>query len=311
MTEYKFMLQQRKVLVKPIIRDGKWLQKGHSGNFMYDYTKLSICVPLDRETGTLKDPLTKEERMFFENKELSGMSFEPGDLGIYKKDNKLTGQFNYWHTFEYTLIKDQGVVTEDTVLDTLDLSDPVDYLKYKVLLTNAGPGGVVSPSWEARFNQASYKIALVDAGYNEMEKANKADIYMKAYKHFGEISKSHEKMYDFLNIWWLENKKAIKPTKDATTDWMKAQIQGIIDDNSKRFVEIVNDDYEEKLLIHRAIMVNAIIREGDLFLTADGKPMGRNIRETILYLRDERNQEDKFKIIALINVDKEDKKKSK
>lgn len=307
----EFFLPKRKVLIKPIIREGKWLPKGHSGAFMYDFTKMSICVPLDRATGLLIDPLTKEEREFFENKELSGMSFEKGDLSIYKKDNKFVGQSNYWHTFEFRIIKDQGVVDDNTTLDILDLSLPMDYIKYKVLLANSGLGGIVAPTWDARFDQASYKIALVDSGYGEASKANRAEILIKAYDYFKDLNKSQEKMFDFLNVWWLENKKALKPAKDATPDWLRSQIQILIESDPKKFLEVVASDYEEKLLIHRAMLIGAVSREGDLFLTADSKPMGRNIREAILYLRDERNQEDKFKLIALLGVEETNSKKKK
>lgn len=298
-----FSLPQRKVLVRPIIRQNNWLSKGHSGEFMYDNAKLTICVPLDRNTGMIKDPLTKEEREFFENRNASGLSFEEGSLSIHKKDNKFTGSFNYWHTYEYTILKSDGVIDDSRVFDILDLSNPIDYIKYKVLLANSGPGCMVAPSWDARNDQAEYRIALVDAGYDDVSKATKAETLIAAYAQFNDLSKSQEKMYDFLTIYWLENKKAIMPSPESSTQFLKSQIQKIIEESPETFNILMTSDYEEKLIIHRAIRKGLISREGDIFITVDGKPIGRSLRECILYLRDDRNQEDKLKILALLEDD--------
>lgn len=59
-----FKLPNRKVLIKPIVREGKWLGKSHSGNFMYDNTRMFVTVPRSGETGRLIDPLTPAEREF-------------------------------------------------------------------------------------------------------------------------------------------------------------------------------------------------------------------------------------------------------
>ena len=61
-----FVLPTIKVRVKPILRSGKWLPLGHSGSFMYDHTSIGLQVPLDKDTGRLKNPLTQQEQKFFE-----------------------------------------------------------------------------------------------------------------------------------------------------------------------------------------------------------------------------------------------------
>jgi len=130
----EFVLPNRRVFVKPIIKKGKWLSEEHSGNFMYDNTKMTITVPISSQTGELIDPLTPEERAYFEDKKASGLAFEPGDLSTFKKSNPSQGTYNYWHTYDYRLRKDQSIVDQQTVLDILDLSKPMDYIKYKVLV---------------------------------------------------------------------------------------------------------------------------------------------------------------------------------
>ena len=61
-----FTLPNKKIHIKPIIKKGKWLSEEHSGNFMYDNTTAIITVPISAQTGQLVDPLTKEEREFFD-----------------------------------------------------------------------------------------------------------------------------------------------------------------------------------------------------------------------------------------------------
>ena len=82
-----FKLKTKKIIIKPIVRQGDWLPEGHSGEFMYDDTAMTLTVPISSATGRLMDPLTDEERKFFEDKSQSGLSFEEGDLNINKKGN--------------------------------------------------------------------------------------------------------------------------------------------------------------------------------------------------------------------------------
>lgn len=296
-----FKLPNRKVLVKPIIREGKWLGKGHSGNFMYDNTKLYITVPISRQTGGLIDPLTMEERDFLENRKLSGLDFVEGDLNINKKPNPKTDEIPFWYDYQYTIIKNESIINEDTVLAVLDLSNPNDYIAYKVLMANTASGGMVAPSWEDRFNQGSYKIALVDSEYAVEEKSSRAMRLGKAYTFFNKIMKSDLKMYELLSVYWLENRRATKPSKDASTKWLISEIESVIDKDLDSFLRLIETDYEEKLMIHQAMVAGALTREGATFINMDGNPVGNSVQEVILYFKDERHQEDKLKLLALID----------
>jgi hypothetical protein len=295
------MLPKRKVLIKPIIREGKWLGKGHSGNFMYDNTKLYFTVPMSSSTGQLIDPLTKEEREFFENRAKSGMDFTPGDLSVYKKPNPREGFVPYWYGYQYMVLKNQGVVNEDTVLATLDLSKPEDYIAFKVLMVNSGNAGTVAPEWGKRFDQGTYRIVLVEEGYKVEELVSRSSKLGKAYRFFDTINKSQLKMYEFLSIYWLENRKASRPSEDSKIEWLTAEIQKLIDNDLETFLKMIETDYEEKLLIHNGMKCGAITRTGSTFVNIDGNPVGNSITEAILYYKDERHQEEKLKLLALID----------
>lgn len=301
----EFVLPNKKIYIKPIIKKGRWLSEEHSGNFMYDNTKLTITVPLHAQTGQLVDPLTREEREFFENRSKSGLDFSPGDLNVFKRENKLTGELNFWLNFEYRIFKNQGVVTPDTVLDILDLSKPMDYIKYKVCLTNSLPGGQVAPSWSERNEQGTYRIVLIDSKEEDEVSATKADKFAEAWKFYLTVQNSHSKMFELLNVYWLENRKANKPPLDADMDWMKKELSRIINDNVDSFLSLINSNYEEKLLINNAMKCGAIRMSGSLFLNVDGTPLGNSLKEVILYYRDDRNSEQKMKLIAQIEAYKD------
>lgn len=297
----EFKLPNRKVLIKPIIRQGKWLDKGHSGNFLYDNAKMYITVPISK-TGNLVDPLTKEERSFFESRE-SGLDFNPGDLSANKKSNPKNDEYNYWSTYSFVITKNQSVVDDNTVLTTLDLSNPMDYIAYKVLISNSGPGGTVAPSWENKYDQGTYRIAVVEDSYDIKETASRASKKGKAYAFFNNIMNSQIQMYELLTVYWLENRDAAKPAVDSKIEWLRAEIENIIENKLDTFLKLIGTDYEEKLLIHRGIQAGVIKREGDYFVNIENIPIGTTMTEVIYYFKDERHQEDKLKLIALIEKD--------
>lgn len=298
----EFRLPNKKIYIKPIIKKGRWLDPTHSGNFMYDNTKLTLSVPLHISTGQLVDPLTAEEREFFEDKRLSGLDFKEGDLSVYKKENKITGDLNYWLNFEYRIHKNQGVVQDDTVLAELNLSDPMDYIKYKVCLTNSLPGGMVAPSWNKRFDQGTYRIVLVDADVEDDLSANEADKLSEAWAFYGTIQNSQTKLLEVLMVYWLENRKATRPPADAKIEWLKKEVSKVIKENVDGFLNLIKSNYEEKLLINTAVKYGAIQINGKFFQTADGVPLGESLRDVILFYRDERHSEQKMKLIAQIEA---------
>lgn len=78
----------------------------------------TFTVPILESSGRFKNVLTNEEKAYLE--EVMGLEYNT--LSIYKKDD------NFWENYTVRLTKG------DTFLD---LSDPNDYIKYKVLLANS------------------------------------------------------------------------------------------------------------------------------------------------------------------------------
>ena len=296
----KFTLPNSKVQVKPILRKGVWLPEGHSGHFMYDNTSIGIQVPLDKLTGKLKNPLTREEQEFFENE--AGLDFKSGDLSPHKKEN------NFWKDLVVKIRKTDSIVGDKTVLLTLDLSDPLQYLQYKVLLLNTNPdGGLVAPDWDKRENSGTYKIAIVHEGQTYVEKAKKADKMKTVYKYLTKIDSSEETMYDFLTIYYLENAKSKRPSENSGKDFYYSEIQTLIDDDLDGVIDIVEDvaNFEYKLLIHRGLKIGALkMIGGNKIETADGIPIGNSLYQAVQWFKDDRHQDEYLRLKNQIELSK-------
>lgn len=296
------VLPKRKVYVKPVVWEG-WLPKGHSGAWLNDGAVMTITVPLSRGTGELINPLSKEEQEFFEDKSSSGMDFNVGDLSPYKKPDDKNGVIPFWYRKEVIIRKPDTVVDSNTILTELDLSRPEHFLEYKILLANSGIGGIVATNWEKRFDQGTHRIVLVEEGYDSETKARTTEDRIKAYRLFEKISKSQNKCYEFLSVYWLENPGSTNPSVDAKIDFMIPQIEEIIKNNPKEFTRILEDNYEDKLMVHNALRLNLIKIWGNTFvLMPEEKPVGTSLKEVVLYFKDDRNQEDKLKLLAQIGA---------
>jgi hypothetical protein len=284
--EKKNFLEDRKVKLIAVPRAGAMINDpDHIGYFMYNDTKKSFCLPKSISRRTLYPLLNEAEKEFFEKKlDL--------DLNIYKKED------NFWHTFRVEVTKDDGFMKNGY---TFDLSDPMDNLKVRLLRIQEE----VAPSWEERFDRGEYKFALVDVGHEDVMRVSKATKNEKAYKHLSKISGSADLLYDFLSIYSLQNPKAKRPSAEATRDSLYSQAQELIENDIKGFLEISEDeDYDIKLLVHRAIGVGAINKNYTTreFFMPEGKYLGNNLDATISALRSPEYQEDFLRIKAVVSA---------
>jgi hypothetical protein len=284
-TKSTFTLPKRKVQVVPVRRKGGWLPPSHEASFLYKESKFKIGVPTDPKSGRLRNPLTEEEKAYFENKTVSGLSYNPGDLSIHKE-----GKDNFWLSYEIALDKH--------VLE-LDLSDPMDYIAYKVLLTNTG---LVAPSIDQKFGKGSYKYALAEQGYEEKAKAKEAYNKREAYKEFDKMSESATSMTNFLNVYNSDKPGHKRIPRNATRDFLESEIERVIESDITGFMSTIKDEhFEEKLLIYTAIMTRAIERDGLSYTLPGGRVIGNSMNEVIGFLKDDANNEEVLKIKSRID----------
>lgn len=269
------ILVKKLIKVIPINRGNSWLHKGHDGEFLYTGCKYSYCLPYDLKRGKLKNILSEEEQEFFEKK----LFYKPGDLSIYKKED------NFWHKFRIDIDKN-GI--------TLDLNDPIDNLRYRVL--QACPS--IAPSWDRKFASGEYKFALVDSDVEVEDRVKSKDKKKKAYKFLGSIENNTDKMYDFLRVFGR------KPAKNSSKDFLQSEIDKLIEDpNSLEILVSLIDDknYEIKIFVENALSARALVKSGKTsYSLPGGDIIGNTLTDTIEYLQEPKNQDIYLKIQSQI-----------
>ena len=266
-------LLNKKILVKPIYRNGGFLKKGHDGHFLFSGASYEVCIPYSEPKRQYEDPLTESERKYFESED-GGLALGKGDLSIYKKKN------NFW---------EQMFIKLDKNTLTLDLTNPMDYLRYKLLLINKN---TIAPSWADKDRKYSYKYALVDEDDETSVKAAKGHTKMEAYKHLGKIEDSFDKMLAFCQIY--KNSKALPGNKLVSKRTSKsalyAIISEIVDTETELFLDIIKDpNFNISAEVEKALEVK-IIEETDNEYLFDGKIIATTKPELIAYFSNVKNQ---------------------
>ena len=270
-----FTLPNKKVKVVPIRRKGGWLNEIHplhEGGFLVSGARKKYACPTIGK-GRVANPLTKEEQDYLE-----GALAE--DLNPLKKDN-------YWVSHFAVLDRD---------ITILDLSKPLDYINYKVLLLQKD---VIAPSGKDRFKKGTYKYFIDDIDFEDRTKYKAATAKKDAYKEFGKLEdKGKPAMIDFLTVYYQN-----KPGKraDASID-IKKVVDTIISEDIEGFLSVIADaEYENKVFISKAMRIRAILKEdGKYYLPEGNEVIANSLDDLILWLKDGNNNEAYFQIQARI-----------
>ena len=209
--------------------------------------KTILSVPMLRSTGNYKNILTNDEKEYLEN-------LLDVNLSVYSKEN------NYWDNYTIVIPK-EGI--------SLDLSDPEDYIKYKVLLANTD---VIAPSKRELQDRpkATYRFVLVrDTEDISIENA-KMDATMKCYKEFGKIEDDVDTMRVLVEL--IETRPYAQNTK---ADFLRSKINTLIQANPKGFLAQITDPLlRTKVLIRRATEIGKLSKRGDYYyLRSDNSPL--------------------------------------
>lgn len=249
---------------------------------MMDGAVRGFTVPV-LANGTYKNVLTDNEKTFLE--EVLGL--EVNGLSVYNKKD------NYWDNFLIKLTK------QDTILD---LSDPEDYIKYKVLLANKD---LIAPSMkqlrEAR--RATYEYVIMEPNEEFSDSRNRVNNTMKCYEEFGAIKDKFDTLRCIIET--VDGRTVASNTK---IEFLQAKATDLIASNPKLFLETITDPLlNTKVLIKKAVEANLISKRGEYYyFREDGSPLcGPNEDPTFTiaarYLSLPENQELKFAIEAKLN----------
>ena len=241
----------------------------------------TFTVPI-LQSGAYVNILTNEEKSYLE--EVMGLEYNA--LSIYKKTD------NYWDNLFVRLTKQPTY---------LDLSNPDDYIKYKVLLANKD---YIAPSLQDLEDRrkATYQFVIVQEG-EETRKANKNMSYtMQCYMEFGKIQDNFDVLKTLVET--LEGKPVSRNTK---IDFLREKINNLIQSDAKVFLRTIQDPMlPTKVTIKKAIEAGVISnRGGMLYLKSDGTPLCEDGEEPTIniaakFLNSPKRQELKFAIEAKI-----------
>lgn len=207
-------------------------------------------VPVLRTTGNYKNILTNDEKNFLEE----ALGLEKNALSVYNREH------NFWDDYAVRVTK-EGI--------SLDLSNPEDYIRYKVLLANSD---FICPSRQSLEDnyKATYRYVLVQDGEDVNLENSKMDTMMKCYKEFGKIDKDIDTMRVLVEL--LEGRPYGENTK---AEFLKSRINTLIQADAKKFLRSATDPMlHAKVLIRRGTELGKLTKRGDFYyLKSDNSPL--------------------------------------
>ncbi len=246
---------------------------GYGG--LFDGNSVTLVVPI-LSNGRYKNVLTNEEKDFLEKK----LGLDSNALSVYKAEN------NFWDNYKVTLDK-EGL--------KLNLSEPNDYIKYKVLLANSD---IIAPSVKERMDRpkATYRFEIVHLGEEASMENAKMDAMMASYKAFGKIEDDLDTMRVLVEL--LDGRPY---SNTETAVFFRSRINLLIQSDAKRFLQYINDPLlHAKVLIRRGVELGKITTKNDLYyLASDATPLcGVGEKSTLsnaaTFINQPANQEIKF-----------------
>lgn len=274
-------LRNERVIVKHvpketgIVRDPKHILYGG----MAEGAVRWLTVP-KLTSGMYVNVLTNTEKACLE--EVMGLEYNA--LSIYNKVD------NFWDNYQVRLTKQDNF---------LNLADPDDYIKYKVLLANKD---LIAPSLQDLEDhpKATYQFVIIHENEESQASKKKMNATMQAYMEFGKIQENA----DILRI-IIETIDGRPTSKNSKIEFLQEKVGKLIQADSRLFVKVATDPLlSTKVLIKKAIEGGLISnRGGMLYLKADGTPLCGDNEEPTLniaakYLNMPKHQDLKFSLEA-------------
>lgn len=216
-------------------------------------------------SGMFVNVLTDNEKAYLEE----AMGLEYNALSIYKKMD------NFWDDSNEGGISTVRLTKGDNYLN---LADPEDYIRYKILLANKD---FIAPSLQELEDhpKRTYQFVIVQEG-EETRNANKEmSATMQSYMEFGKIQDNVQILRTIIEI--LDGRPTAKNTK---LEFLQQRVNKLIQADARLFLRVIKDPLlPTKVLIKRAIEGGLISnRGGMLYLKSDGTPLcGDNEEPTL------------------------------
>ena len=181
----------------------------------------------------------------------------------------------------------------------LNLADPDDYIKYKVLLINKD---IVAPSLQDLEDhpKATYQFVIIHENEESQASKKKMNATMQAYMEFGKIQDNADILRTI-----IETIDGRPTSKNSKIEFLQEKVGKLIQADARLFVRVATDPLlSTKVLIKKAIEGGLISnRGGMLYLKSDGTPLCEDNEEPTMsiaakYLSMPKHQELMFALQA-------------
>lgn len=280
-------LRNERVIVRHIPKEGGMITNPKHILFggMAENAIRTFVVPR-LSSGMFVNVLTDSEKAYLE--EVMGLEYNA--LSVYKKEN------NFWDDSN-----DSGISkVRLTKLDNyLNLADPEDYIRYKILLANKD---YIAPSLEVLQDspKATYQFVIISEGDETRMAKDNMSSTMKCYKEYGKV----ENDVDTLRV-LIETIDGRPTSPGSQLEFLQAKINNLIQADSKLFLRVITDPLlSTKVLIKKSIEAGLISNKGNfLYLRSDNSPLCELNEEPTIniaakYLNSPKHQDIKFTLEA-------------
>ena len=254
---------------------------------MAENTKKTFVVPR-LSSGVFVNVLTDSEKAYLE--EIMGLEYNA--LSVYKRPESE----NYWNDGNDTGISRVTLGKDDNYLN---LADPEDYIRYKILLANKD---FIAPSMQALEDspKETYQFVIIAEGEETKMAKNNMSYTMRCYKEFGKVEEDADTLRTIIEL--IDGRPTSPHSK---LEFLQTKANNLIQADSKLFLRVVTDPLlSTKVLIKKAIAANLISNRGNyLYMRNDNSPLCESNEEPTLniaakYLNSPKHQEIKFGIEA-------------
>lgn len=237
-------------------------------------------------SGMFVNVLTDSEKAFLE--EIMGLEYNA--LSIYKKVD------NFWDDSNENGISRVRLTKQDNYLN---LADPEDYIRYKILLANKD---YIAPSLQALEDtpKVSYQFVIISEGAETQSAKDNMSATMKCYKEFGKIENDVDVLRTIIET--IDGRPTAPTVK---LEFLQTKANQLIQADSKIFLRVITDPMlSTKVLIKKSIEAGLIANRGNyLYLRSDNTPLCENNEEPTLniaakYLNSPKHQDIKFALEA-------------
>jgi len=218
---------------------------------MSEGSKQRFVCPIT-SNGSFERVLDDNEQSYLEEV----MGLETNALSVHRKTD------NFWDDSNERFMAYIDLGKDDV---KLDLSDPMDYIKYKILLAYED---IVAPSREAlsMIPRDTYQFVITSDEEDVLAETSKMNKTMECYKLLGKYEDDYDKLKFIVES--IESKPLSGGTK---IEWLRARCNELIQHNNSNFLSVAKDSYiNTKVFIKKCVAKGIIYTRDTAFYATDG-----------------------------------------